>query len=125
MSIEKYFKNKECLITYNEYLANQDSDIIGFETPQSKYIYIDLIEVKEHARGLGLGRESLTKFIDKKKEEGFNDFFLFANYDESYYENPDIEKGLFNLVRFYESLGFNAICQVNNNGDQIDMNLSI
>lgn len=122
--MEKFFKNKECLITFTENNAGEQMFLSAFDLPKDdKFIYIDLIEVKKYARGEGLARETLLKFIDIKRKEGFKYFFLLASYDPDYYDNPDYENGLKGLVDFYKSVGFKSIVNEFCNFDKIDMKL--
>lgn len=122
---EKFFKHKECLITYNISKYSKDS-LVYFEKIKKGdlFCYIDLVKVEDHARGNGLAKEALTIFLKKLEKEGIFFFHLFANYDYSYYDNPS-NNGLRRLINLYEKFGFKHSVKDFDNSDQIDMTLSI
>jgi len=87
---------------------------------------IDLILIEEDSRGKGLGSQAMKDFLERaNKEFNVKQFTLFAAYSECEYSEPDHENGLKRLVSFYEKLGFEPICPIRSNEDQIDMTYTI
>lgn len=126
MQKERFFKYKECLITYSLHNTNSEfSYLTTFPLEGiNKFCYIEQIETKENFRNMGYAQQALNKFIEKMKLNKIELILLTAVYDECYYSNPD-KNGLFKLVNFYKKNGFIAKDSVFSNEDYIDMKLKI
>lgn len=126
MQRERFFKYKECLITYSLYSINSEINYLtSFSLEGVKdFCYIEQIETKENFRKRGYAKAALKKFIKKMKLNKIETILLTAVYDEVYYKYPD-NNGLLRLVKFYESFGFIPKEKKFSNGDYIDMRLDI
>jgi len=110
MATIKYFKHKQCLISYSEYFNKNDLfNLFGIrKNVKIPMVYIDLIEVHKNFRQEGMGTETLKMFISQKKEEGFKSFLLIASYNPDYYKDS-IKNEIDRLIQFYNKFDFKVI----------------
>jgi len=108
--MNKFFKSHDCLITY-EIMTKKTATfhIPSYSLKNMKdnqeLCYIDLVETKKRSRNHGHARYALNEFLSEMNKKGVYGVFLFANYDDSYYDRYD-KGGLKKLVKFYKSFGF-------------------
>lgn len=86
---------------------------------------IESVYLDKEKQGFGLGGKSLNEFVEKQKEKGTNRFYLFASYEESEFNAPDLDSGLKRLVNFYRKHGFEDVFGFSSNCDQVDMFLAV
>ncbi len=119
--LEEFYYGDAVLI---EYRIDANDEHALYCDMEGRVCHIELIQNGDDENyGNGEGAKAMSAFIEHVKEkEGVNNFYLFASYDEGYYDEPD-EKGLERLVGFYERCGFESFFGISCNSDQIDMGL--
>jgi len=110
-------------IVFNYRINDDDSEAI-FCHFNDRVCHIDLIH--SDLIGTGFGDIALQCFMAHiATTEGVFDFYLFASYDEGYFNKGRGKKrGLNRLVSFYERNGFDCLIEYSSGDDQVDMSQS-
>lgn len=127
MQKDRFFKNKQCLITYqlgSSYCEACNYTAFAYQEDLN-FAYIEFIETHKDFRSSGIGRETLQKFIEKMKSEGVKAIYLMAVFDPYDY-NSNTKYNISTLVNFYKSFGFESISEdINNEEDIVEMRLKL